>query len=111
MSERKDKDDTERLLKLTTDHGAAGGIAVDSKGNRVWRWAREVLDSTSVLLKRLENKDLALDPTAKVPIMRGGKAGAAAAAPAAKKARPAPLSMAPEPGRRDGGGFDPYNKR
>ena len=39
---------------LTTDHGAAGGIEVDSKGNRVWRWARDVLDSTSVLLKRLE---------------------------------------------------------
>jgi len=49
----------------------AGKVEVDSDGNRVWRWAREVLESTSVLLKRLENKDLALEPTHKVPFIRG----------------------------------------
>jgi len=49
----------------------AGKVEVDSDGNRVWRWAREVLENTSVLLKRLENKDLALDPTQKVPVIRG----------------------------------------
>lgn len=93
-------------LSVTTDHGAAGRIEVDRNGNRVWRWARDVLDSTSILLKRLENKDLALEPTQKVPVMpRGGKP-----APAPKK--PVALSMAPEPGGRDGaGGFDPYNSR
>ena len=95
---------------LTTDHGAAGGMEVDSKGNRVWRWARGVLDSTSVLLKRLENKDLALDPTAKVPIMRGAKDSKKKPSP--EKKAPVALSMVPEPGSRDrGGGFDPYNKR
>jgi hypothetical protein len=104
MGHPKDQDGGD---SLTTDHGAAGGMEVDSKGNRVWRWARGVLDSTSVLLKRLENKDLALDPTAKVPIMRGAK-------DSQKKPGPAPvaLSMAPEPGSRDrGGGFDPYNNK
>ena len=38
----------------------AGKVEFDSRGNSVWRWARDVLESTSVLLKRLENKDLAL---------------------------------------------------
>ena len=51
----------------------AGRVEVDSRGHNVWRWARDVLESTSVLLKRLENKDLALEPTQKVPIMRGAE--------------------------------------
>jgi hypothetical protein len=45
------------------DNGRPGRIEVDSRGRNVWRWARDVLDSTSILLKRLENKDLALEPT------------------------------------------------
>ncbi|HVS22745.1 MAG TPA: hypothetical protein VMU03_03385 [Gammaproteobacteria bacterium] len=52
----------------------AGRVEFDNRGRNVWRWAREALDSTSILLKRLENKDLALEPTRKVPIMRGGPA-------------------------------------
>ena len=51
-----------------------GRVEFDARGNSVWRWARGVLDSTSVLLKRLENKDLALEPTQKVPVMGGGGA-------------------------------------
>lgn len=104
---------------VTTDHGAAGRIEVDRNGNRVWRWARDVLDSTSILLKRLENKDLALEPTQKIPVMpRGGvkptptKPGVAPKKPAATPKRSVALSIAPEPGGRDGaGGFDPYNSR
>jgi hypothetical protein len=97
----------------------AGKVEFDSRGNSVWRWARDVLESTSVLLKRLDNKDLALEPTQKVPVVRGteqppkkgGKpqvdaertpADAKAAHPAMQRER-----------RRDGsgGGFDPYNSR
>ena len=97
----------------------AGKVEFDSRGNSVWRWARDVLESTSVLLKRLDNKDLALEPTQKVPVVRGAeqqpkKAGKAQAdtekTPAdAKAAHPA---MQRER-RRDGGGggFDPYNSR
>lgn len=93
-----------------------GKVEFDSRGNSVWRWARDVLESTSVLLKKLENKDLALEPTQKVPVMGGG-AGAAR-----KTAKPAQTPAEPEPARprhpalkrdpRDrGGGFDPYNSR
>ena len=100
----------------------AGKVEVDSDGNRVWRWAREVLENTSVLLKRLDNKDLALEPTGKVPVIGGadaaqkkqqqpdyigdlaideGEDDPRARHPAARKSG----------GRDGGGGFDPYNSR
>lgn len=95
---------------------AAGKVEFDSRGNSVWRWARDVLESTSVLLKRLENKDLALEPTAKVPVVGGVDAGRKGAKPAAKRAEPEPAARPRHPAlqreRRDrGGGFDPYNSR
>src|SRR5688500_12264473 len=48
-----------------------GKVVVDSRGHSVWQWAKDVLENTSVLLKRLENKDLALEPTQKVPVLPG----------------------------------------
>ncbi len=94
----------------------AGKVEFDSRGNSVWRWARDVLESTSVLLKRLENKDLALEPTQKVPVMKG-----ADKAPTNGKSQPRLTldsdSASRHPAlrgerRKDrGGGFDPYNSR
>jgi hypothetical protein len=108
------KDDT-RTSPVTTDHGQAGRIEVDRQGNRVWRWARDVLDSTSILLKRLENHDLALEPTQKVPVVGDTKPGAPRPpreAKPVKRKEPIALSVEQEPGRRDSlGGFDPYNSR
>jgi len=107
----------------------AGRVEFDSRGNSVWRWARDVLDSTSILLKRLENKDLAIEPTQKVRVMRGGKADQADNARKAavqgkpnkpgKSAKPEKkswptddLSVSADPGEPErGGGFDPYNSR
>ena len=93
----------------------AGRVEFDSRGNSVWRWARDVLDNTSILLKRLENEDLAIEPTQKVPIIPGGKADQAAKADKAEKkparGRRGELSVATDAGGRDGGGFDPYNSR
>lgn len=122
---KRGQDDTRTSAAVTTDHGAAGRIEVDRQGNRVWRWAREVLDSTSILLKRLENQDLALEPTQKVqvvpaatkpaPAARTSKGGAKPAkddSKPAKRKEPVQLSVAREPGERDtAGGFDPYNSR
>jgi hypothetical protein len=84
----------------------AGRVEFDSRGNSVWRWARDVLDSTSILLKRLDNKDLAIEPTQKVPVLGSKKV--------TKPGRPRrnPLSLADDDGGRDqGGGFNPYNSR
>ena len=109
--------DNEKVDDAPTVREPAGKVEIDSQGNSVWRWAREVLDNTSVLLKRLENKDLALEPTQKVPVMRGVER--TAKSPSSRKGTtPEPKSAAKQPaapaGRRDGGGsggFDPYNSR
>src|SRR5690349_15854075 len=62
----------------------AGKVVVDNRGRNVWKWAKDVIESTSVLLKRLEVKDLALEPTRKVPIL-GRKAVDKSANPKAAK--------------------------
>jgi hypothetical protein len=108
----KDVDDTEPPATEP-----AGKVEFDSRGNSVWRWARDVLESTSVLLKRLENKDLKLEPTQKVPILRGAGGAQSAKPSAASKAKaPESASSARNPARKPdprdrGGGFDPYNSR
>ena len=116
----KDVDDTDQPAPIEP---AAGRVEFDSRGNSVWRWARDVIESTSVLLKRLENKDLALEPTQKVPVMRGAdpaqkgsKPKAAGASSTDAKAKAAPTTVrhpAARPAERKdtGGGFDPYNSR
>jgi hypothetical protein len=95
----------------------AGRVEFDSRGNSVWRWARDVLDSTSILLKRLENKDLAIEPTQKVPVLGDKKVSKSGNASdptkSAKSKRGTPLTLAGEDegGRDQGGGFNPYNSR
>ena len=98
-----------------------GKVVVDARGRNVWRWAKDVLDSTSVLLKRLENKDLALEPTRKVPVISEKDAKLKPAKPCdskTKAAKEADSKSAPrhpalqrERPRDGGGGFDPYNSR
>jgi hypothetical protein len=99
----------------------AGKVEVDSEGNRVWRWAREVLENTSVLLKRLDNKDLALEPTEKNPVLGGPEAAKKKKQPGYRGDRTVaededdPRARHPAGrkagGRDGGGGFDPYNNR
>jgi len=91
----------------------AGRVEFDSRGNSVWRWARDVLDSTSILLKRLENKDLSLEPTQTVPVLGSKKPSKPGGTSDPTKTRKrSPLSLADDEGGRDqGGGFNPYNSR
>ena len=111
MSRAPDKD----VEATTPASKPVGKVEFDSRGNSVWRWARDVLESTSVLLKKLENKDLALEPTQKAPAMGRADPARASPKPAAKPAdveaaRPRHPALQRE--RRDrGGGFDPYNSR
>jgi hypothetical protein len=103
-----------------------GKVVVDARGHSVWQWAKDVLENTSVLLKRLENKDLALESTQKVPIVPGARPGEKGASPkaakagdsnakaakdAATKSRQWHPAMKADPGSDRGGGFDPYNSR
>ena len=103
-----------------------GKVVVDSRGHSVWQWAKDVLENTSVLLKRLENKDLALESTQKVPVVPGaqpddkgagpkaaksGDSNAKAAKDAATKSRQWHPAIKADPKSDRGGGFDPYNSR
>jgi hypothetical protein len=114
MAQTKDK---EIVTPEPASEEPAGRVEFDSRGNSVWRWARDVLDSTSILLKRLENKDLALEPTQKVPVLGSGKpaklGGSSQPSKPDKKSKTgSPLRVATDDGGRDrGGGFDPYNTR
>jgi len=109
MAQTKDKVNGDAPADAGNANEPAGRVEFDSRGNSVWRWAREVLDSTSILLKRLENTDLALEPTQKVPIARvaSGKAGMFPR----QRHSPTDLSLAEPSGRETAGGFDPYNSR
>ena len=109
----------EQQAREPTGRQPAGRVEHDSRGKAVWRWACDVLESTSVLLKRLENRDLAIEPTQKVPVMRGAQAqlqqgkGSRSVPEADDHDESAPRHpAAPRSKRRDtGGGFDPYNSR
>ena len=93
-----------------------GKVVVDARGHSVWQWAKDVL----------ENKDLALESTQKVPIVSGAQPGEKGASPhapksadsnakaakeAATKSRVWHPAMQPVEGADRGGGFDPYNSR
>lgn len=99
MAKTKDKVTDDAPAAVPDAEEPAGRVEFDSRGNSVWRWAREVLDNTSTLLKRLDNTDLSLEPTRQVRIIGGPG-----------KSRKSPGNGPAKPGGRDnGGGFDPYN--
>ena len=72
------------------DHNA-GRIVHDERGNAVWNWVKETgrfcIDSTSVLLKKLDFGDLKVDGE--------------------NDDGPRPEDR----GRDEGGGYDPYNQK
>lgn len=92
----------------STRDSKAGRVETDSRGNTVWRWsAQNSLDSTTHLLKRLDNDDLALEPTARVPRPKSTSSRTASAA--VQRSASAPLRL-DEPADDEGGGFNPYNR-
>jgi hypothetical protein len=116
-------DPTQKLL-IPVRQSEAGGVVVDLRGRNVWQWKDEQLDSTSVVLQRLENDALELEPSRKVKKVGPGKessrSGDARGSRDTKRSSDAPSKRRPEPGlnfttevggRDEGGGFDPYNNR
>lgn len=90
---------------------APGRVVFDSRGNPVWEWNTDAGDSTSVLLKQLENDDLALEPTRsfRSPHCAPAKSGRSnAERPRRTNAdERQPFGLENEgPGK----GFDPYNR-
>ena len=100
-------DKTQKLL-IPVKQNDAGGVVVDSRGRNVWQWKDEQLDSTSVVLQRLDNAALELESTRKTPIAKDEKEAKGKRAGTARGKPRDTLSMTVEVD--EGGGFDPYNK-
>lgn len=111
-----------RRNKIVTSTGpsAPGGVTEDSRGRSVWQWNDYRLDSTTVLLRKLENTALELEPTRKLrqPVPGGPDLAPARDAKAEKRPRPRlrdenerpTLSIEETFKVKLGGGFDPYNR-
>jgi hypothetical protein len=92
-----------------------GQVIIDSRGRNVWRWKDDQLDSTSILLKRLDNAELALEPTRQLRRPGASSARKAIAAPADKSrgrdnGGSGELQIEQTFSIKLGGGFDPYNR-
>jgi hypothetical protein len=110
MVRQPDSKATERDTAATV-HGAAGHVEVDARGNSVWRWSEQgPLDTTSILLKRLENDALELEATRKAEQPGIAARPKNASAPSKRRRGTGPEDWTVERGHKDsGGGFDPYN--
>ena len=111
--------DSTKYKQLRNESGSSPGrVVVDSRGRNVWQWSDDQLDSTTIMLKRLDNSALALEPTRKVrrPDIDGkdsdreAKAGRASRSRDRRRHESESLSIERTFNVRPGGGFDPYNK-
>lgn len=106
MAKERDK------LRPAAAGNQAGHVAVDSRGRNVWQWNDSQLDSTTIMLKRLENDELELEPTRRVRAQSGQDPSDADASERKRRRR----SIGGEPTLDEtfsvdmGGGFDPYNR-
>ena len=87
---------------------AAGRVEFDG-GKAVWQWDQDANDSTSILIKSLDNPDLQLEVTRRTPIARPqrdsvGAGGSRRRAPALEE-----TGLDWEIPDGGGAGFDPYN--
>jgi hypothetical protein len=101
--------DTQKLLKPIA-RNEAGGVVVDDRGRNVWQWKDAQIDSTSIVLRRLENDALRIEPTRKVRIpTKPAKSRTASVDRRAEPRDEAQLSVSAKINYEVGGGFDPYN--
>jgi hypothetical protein len=98
-------------------HDAAAGRVEFQSGKAIWQWSGEQGESTSILLKRLDNPELELERTRKMAIARKAEASKAegktpAVAEKAKSRSTDLLDFETDIRAGLGGpsaGFDPYN--
>lgn len=94
----------------SVNHENAAGRVDFKSGKAVWEWDQETNDSTSILIKSLDNPDLELEITRRTPIARSpDKTGAGKASSASSKRHDEGADWTlPDDGNC---GFDPYNRR
>ena len=111
--------------KYTSIHREDAAGRIDFKGGKaVWEWSQEANDSTSILIKSLDNPELELEKTQRTPLAGGpwsGKQRVSAAPARPSKAAPndtaSPEDEQPTEGdtlrqlrAMRGRSFDPYNR-
>jgi hypothetical protein len=108
--------DTARHKQIPSSEAqSAGRVVIDSRGRNVWQWNDDQLDSTTIMLKRLDNAELALESTRKVrrpePVRgarpRAGKSRAGCRDDANTLEE---LRIEQTFNVKLGSGFDPYNR-
>lgn len=111
--------DTGRNEQLPT-HG--GRVVIDSRGRNVWQWNDDQIDSTSIVLKRLDNAELALEPTRRLRRLKkadasrrqDSRSGASRREPEGRECESeitlGELKIEQTFNVELGGGFDPYNR-
>jgi hypothetical protein len=108
-----------------------GHVTVDARGRNVWKWNDDQLDSTTIMLQKLENSSLSLEPTLtfrKPDIERAGARERTGDRDQTKGGEQASRSDGRRAAERNrsgdsgslrveqsfkvklGGGFDPYNR-
>lgn len=89
----------------TEQPSSPGRVVFDSRGNPIWEWNTAAGDSTSILLKQLENDELALEPTRRFQSI--GERARRAPKPQKPVEKGESIELEPEV---SGKGFDPYNR-
>ena len=108
--------DTQRNKQLPPEAAhSVGRVTIDSRGRNVWQWNDNQLDSTTIMLARLDNSALALEPTLNAKAPEFGKqpvAGRHSSRIRDKRRRDTDVDLAVEQtfNVKLGGGFDPYNR-
>lgn len=90
-------------------HENAAGRVEFNGGKAVWQWDQDANDSTSILIKSLDNPDLELEVTRRTPLAGPQRKPAGADRPkrgASRQDAQSPDWDIPDDG---GSGFDPYN--
>ena len=97
--------------KAASGANSAGHVVMDSRGRNVWQWKGEQIDNTSILLKRLDNDALELEPTQSVPVQKSAENRPDRARPQSQSgtSTDADRKLAEQLTGKEGCSFDPYN--
>ena len=90
-------------------HENAAGRVEFKGGKAVWEWDQDANDSTSILIKSLDNADLQLEVTQRTPIMGPQRKSTDADRSKRRTVRQDDESLDLDISGSDGSGFDPYN--
>ena len=90
------------------EENAAGRVEF-SGGKAVWQWDQDANDSTSILIKSLDNPELELEVTRRTPIVGSPQKTAGKDATKRRESRDADDSASWDIPSDSGAGFDPYN--